>query len=74
MRGAKKQRPADERALATMNRTIGEALGKLYVDRKFPPEAKKRAEVMIADVILAFEQRINQLDWMSAETKAKAVE
>ncbi|MEE9371504.1 MAG: M13 family metallopeptidase [Saprospiraceae bacterium] len=74
LRGSKKQRPADERALGTMNRTIGEALGKLYVDRKFPPEAKKRAESMIADVILAFEQRINNLDWMSAETKIKAVE
>ena len=74
LRGAKKQRPADERALGTLNRTIGEALGKLYVDRKFPPAAKERAETMIADVILAFEQRINKLDWMSDETKAKAIE
>ncbi len=74
LRGAKKQRPADERALGTLNGTIGEALGKLYVDRKFPPEAKERAETMIADVILAFEQRINKLDWMSPETKTKAVE
>ena len=74
LRGAKAQRPADERALQTLNFTIGEALGKLYVDRKFPPEAKKRAEDMIADVILAFEHRIQKLDWMSDVTKEKAIE
>ncbi len=74
LRGAKKQRPADERALGTLNFTIGEALGKLYVDRKFPPEAKKRAETMIQNVILAFENRINKLDWMSEETKKQAID
>ena len=42
MRGAKKQRPRDERALGNLNGAIGEALGKLYVDAKFPPEAKAR--------------------------------
>ncbi len=40
LRGAKEQRPREERALQTLNWTIGEALGKLYVDKKFPPEAK----------------------------------
>ena len=72
--GAKKQRPREERALQTLNGTIGEALGKLYVDQKFPPEAKIKAEKMIANVIVAFENRINALPWMSVETKAKAVE
>ena len=74
LRGAKKQRPKDEVALQTLNRTIGEALGKLYVDKQFPPEAKVKAEKMIANVILAYEIRINKLDWMSEETKAKAIE
>jgi putative endopeptidase len=72
--GAKKQRPSDERALQTLNGTVGEALGKLYVDKKFPPEAKAKAEKMIANVVLAFEDRIEKLEWMSPETKAKAIE
>ncbi len=74
LRGAKKQRPADERALATVNGTVGEALGQLYVDAKFPPEAKAKAEQMIANVIEAYKARIQKLDWMGEETKAKAIE
>lgn len=74
LRGAKQQRPADERALATVNGTVGEALGQLYVDAKFPPEAKEKAETMIANVIEAYKGRIKNLDWMSPETKTKAVE
>ena len=74
LRGAKEQRPAEERALQTINRTIGEALGKLYVDKKFPPEAKARAEEMIQNVIKAYEKRITALDWMGEETKQKAIE
>ncbi|VXB75186.1 M13 family metallopeptidase [Maribacter litoralis] len=74
LRGAKEQRPADERALATVNGTVGEALGQLYVDAKFPPEAKAKAELMIANVIDAFKERISVLDWMSDSTKTKAIE
>jgi putative endopeptidase len=74
LNGSKAQRARDERALGSLNRTIGEALGKLYVDKKFPPEAKVKAEKMIKNVILAFEHRINKLDWMSPETKQKAIE
>lgn len=74
LRGAKEQRPKEERALQTLNWTIGEALGKLYVDKKFPPEAKAKAEEMIQNVIKAYEIRINALDWMSEDTKKKAIE
>ena len=74
MRGAKKQRPRDERALGNLNGAVGEALGKLYVDAKFPPEAKKKAKEMIDNVMLGFEARIAQLPWMSKETKEKALE
>ncbi len=71
--GAKAQKPAKERALGTINGSVGEALGKLYVDAKFPPEAKEKAENMIANVIKAFQNRIKVLDWMSEETKQKAI-
>ena len=74
LRGQKEQRPAKERALATVNGTVGEALGQLYVDAKFPPEAKKKAETMIANVIDAYKERIKALDWMGEETKIKAIE
>ncbi len=74
LRGAQKQRPRDERALGSLNGNIGEALGKLYVDAKFPPEAKAKAEEMIANVMLGFDRRIKALPWMSEETKLKALE
>ena len=74
MRGAKKQRARNERALGNLNGAIGEALGKLYVDAKFPPEAKKKAEEMIDNVMLGFEKRMASLAWMSDATKTKALE
>jgi len=72
--GAVQQRPADERALQTVNGTLGEALGKLYVEKKFPAEAKAKEEAMIANVMKAYENRIDRLPWMTKETKEKAKE
>ena len=74
LRGAKVMKPANERALGTVTGTVGEAIGKLYVESKFPPEAKAKAEKMIANVIKAFQNRIKNLEWMGEETKVKAVE
>lgn len=72
--GAVKQRPREERALQNINSTVGEALGKLYVEQKFPPEAKEKAQKMIKNVFIAFENRINNLPWMTPETRKSAVE
>ena len=72
--GAISQRPRDERALQVVNGATGEALGKLYVEKKFPAEAKAKAEAMIKNVFLAFENRINNLPWMKKATKVAAVE
>jgi putative endopeptidase len=74
LRGAQEQLPREERALSTINGTIGEALGKLYVEEHFPAEAKEKAEEMISNVVKAFENRINDLTWMSDSTKVKAIE
>jgi putative endopeptidase len=74
LNGSKQMRPAEERALETVNGSVGEAIGKLYVEAKFPPEAKEKAEKMIANVIKAFQNRIKVLDWMTEDTKAKAIE
>jgi putative endopeptidase len=72
--GAIKQRPLEERALQTVNGSVGEALGKLYVEKMFPAEAKVKAEKMIKNVIRAYQTRISNLTWMSPETKTKAIE
>ncbi|WP_416448499.1 M13 family metallopeptidase [Leeuwenhoekiella sp. A2] len=74
LNGVQKQKPADERALQTVDAVLGEAVGKLYVDEKFPPEAKAKAEKMIANIIDAYRDRINNLEWMSDSTKTKAIE
>jgi putative endopeptidase len=71
--GALKQRPFEERALLTLNGTFGEALGKIYVEKMFPPEAKVKARKMIDNLFLAYENRINNLPWMAASTKANAL-
>ena len=72
--GALKQRPRHEKALQTVNGTVGEALGKLYVEKMFPAEAKDKAYKMIRNVMRAYELRINNLTWMSADTKTKAIQ
>ncbi|HLV46326.1 MAG TPA: M13 family metallopeptidase [Flavobacterium sp.] len=74
LQGAKEQRPAEERALAVVNGTVGEALGQLYVAKKFPPEAKEKAQAMIKNVLTAFGERIKALPWMDEETKKGALE
>jgi putative endopeptidase len=74
LRGTESQRPAEDRAIDNVTRRVGEAIGKLYVEAKFPPEAKEKAEKMIANVITAFKARVNNLDWMGEETKKKAIE
>lgn len=72
--GAVKQRPREERALQTVNGALGEALGRIYVEKMFPPEAKAKAQKMIENVFTAFENRINNLPWMAKSTKANAIE
>ena len=74
LRGTETQQPTEERAMDNVTGRVGQAIGKLYVDAKFPPEAKAKAEKMIANVITAFKARISKLDWMSEETKQKAID
>jgi len=72
--GAVAQRPIEERALQVVNGTVGEALGKLYVEKKFPAEAKEIAKEMVDYVFKAFENRINNLPWMTPATRKGAIE
>jgi putative endopeptidase len=71
--GVEQMRPRWKRVLATTNNMIGEAIGKLYVEETFPPEAKQKALDMVNNIKLAFAERIKQLDWMSDSTKQMAM-
>ncbi len=72
MSGTEEDRPRWKRAVASVEGGLGEALGHLYVDRYFPPEAKERMEKLVANLQLALGQRIDVQDWMSEETKKVA--
>ncbi len=74
LQGQKEQRSMDKRGLGVVNGTLGEAFGKLYVEKYFPAEAKAQMETYISYLKKAFQQHISNLDWMSAETKVKAQE
>lgn len=74
LKGAIKEESRDKNALQTVNGNIGEALGKLYVEQKFPAGAKAKAESMIKNVMLAFENRINRLPWMAKSTRENAIQ
>jgi len=71
--GQKVQTPRWQRMSSLTDGTIGELLGQLYVAKYFKPEAKARMNEMIVNLRKAFEIRINGLEWMSAETKQKAL-
>lgn len=73
IRGTEKMRERWERVLGNTNGAIGEALGKVYVSETFPPEAKAKAEEMVANILKAFEGRIKNLEWMTDSTKEQAL-
>jgi putative endopeptidase len=62
------------RAVDVTNDALGMLVGKAYVARWFPPESKRAAERMVADIVAAFGRRIDALAWMAPATKAKAKE
>jgi predicted metalloendopeptidase len=70
--GTPAQRPRWQRGVDATSGSLGEVVGKLYVARHFPPEAKAKVRAMVDDLTAAFNNRIDALAWMSAETKAKA--
>lgn len=71
--GAEVIQPRWKRVVIMMHLSVGEPLGKLFVDKHFPPAAKERMEVLVNDLRVAFEQRINKTEWMEAETRQKAI-
>ncbi len=72
--GTPEMQPRWQRAVAFVEGIMGEAVGKLYVAKHFPPAAKDKMKVLVANLIEAYRVDIQALDWMSAETKAKALQ
>jgi predicted metalloendopeptidase len=72
MSGTPEQRPRWQRGIDDASNALGEAVGKIYAEKFFPPETKAKVQSMVADLITAFGKRIDSLTWMSPETKTKA--
>jgi predicted metalloendopeptidase len=70
--GAKVNTPRWKRGVGATERALGEAVGKLYVAQHFPPERKLRMEQLVHNLMAAYQQSIETLDWMSLETKREA--
>jgi putative endopeptidase len=74
LNGAEEQRPRWKRAVDAAEAAMGEAIGRTYVAEYFPPESKAKMEKLVADLRAAMKGRIESLQWMGAETKARALE
>ena len=74
MSGIQQQKPRWKRAMQAPNSILGEAVGKMYVDKYFPESSKIRMTELVKNLQIALGQHIDALDWMSAETKVKAHE
>ena len=74
LRGTTTQSPRWKRAVGVVNSTLGEAVGQMYVQKYFPAEAKERMLNLVKNLQNSLSERINNLEWMSEATKAKAQE
>ncbi|MDX2437215.1 MAG: M13-type metalloendopeptidase [Acidobacteriota bacterium] len=73
LEGQEEQRPRWQRGVDVVNGSLGEVVGKVYVSRYFPPEAKARMVELVSNLTAAYGEAIEGLDWMSPETKAAAL-
>ena len=74
LRGQKEQKPRWKRVLDATEGNVGEALGQIYVKQYFPAESKAAMEKLVDNLRASLKARLEKLDWMSDETKAKAVD
>jgi predicted metalloendopeptidase len=72
LRDIPENRPRWKRALGFVESSAGEALGKQYVARHFPPERKARMDTLVANLLAAYRQSIDSLEWMGPDTKREA--
>ena len=70
--GVPQQRSRQQRAINATSGALGDVVGKMYVEKYFPPKAKTEIQTLVKNIVAAFGKRIDALTWMSPETKAKA--
>lgn len=73
LRGIPENRPRWKRGVELVEQSMGEGLGRLYVTRHFPPQYKERMQALVGNLLTAYRQSIETLDWMSPETKKEAL-
>src|SRR6266699_3346775 len=73
LRGTPEMEPRWQRAARVIDGAIGEALGQLYVERYYPPEAKARMDEMIRNITAVMRDRLSKLEWMTEPTRKKAL-
>ncbi len=71
--GTKEMKPLWRRVLGTVNGNVGEFLGRIYVERHFTADAKRKMNILVDDLFTAYEARLKSLDWMTPATKKKAL-
>src|SRR5207237_1750147 len=71
--GAKELQPRWRRCVVAADNLLGEALGQIYVEKQFPPEAKARMQTMIDNLVRAYRERLQLIDWMSESTRQQAL-
>lgn len=74
LNGQKQIAPRWKRVVDMTDGLLGDALGQMYVAKYFPPDAKKKADEMVSNLMSVYNDRIKKLDWMSDATKTKALE
>jgi len=74
LRGIEQLKPRWKRGVDATEGALGEVLGRIYVSRHFPPEAKARMDALVQNLLAAYGESIRGLDWMGADTKQKALE
>ena len=74
LRGVEEQLPRWKRAVGNVNNNLGEVVGKVYVARHFPPQAKEQMLELVNNLIKAYDISIRELDWMGDETKTQALD
>jgi len=74
LNGTPKLKERWKRGVDLVEGSIGEAVGKVYVEQHFPDNAKERMDELVANLIEAYRRSINELDWMTDETRAKALD
>ena len=71
--GTPQERPREYRAILLVNGWLGDAVGQIYAQKYFSPESKKQVEYLVANIVAAFRQRLENITWMAPATKAEAL-